>query len=218
MIVKFTKPVATAVILGATIFAGVSGAQAQNVAHVHMGHVFEGWNDTPDGKGLLPTAIAEAEIAVFHAGLAAKQLDNLDWMKTHSLHVLHAIDAGAVDAGPGLGYGVKKAAGGVVKHIGFASEADEATENVTLHAVHIASSANNTLARIAELVGIIDTIQAASSATVAAPAAQQLLRHAIQLLDGRDANGDGSVSWHEDEGGLRNTQKHMGFMRDGENL
>ena len=218
MIVKFTKPAATALFLGAIAFGGVTAAQAQNVAHVHMGHVSEGWNDTPDGKGFLPTAIAEAEIAVFHAGLAVKQLDNLDWMKTHSLHVLHAIDASAVDAGPGLGYGVKKAAGGVVKHIGFASEADEATENVTLHAVHIASSANNTLARIAELVGFINTIQAASTASAAAPAAQQMLRHASQLLDGRDANGDGSVTWHEDEGGLLNTQKHMGFMRDGENL
>ena len=218
MIVKFTKPAATALFLGAITFAGATAALAQNVAHVHMGHVSEAWNDTPDGMGFLPTAIAEAEIAVFHADLATKQLDNLDWMKPHELHVLHAIDASAIDAGPGLSYGVKKAASGVVKHIGFATEADEATENVALHAVHITSSANNTLARIAELVGYINAIQAASSASAAAPAAQQLLRHANQLLDGRDANGDGSVSWHEDEGGLRNTEKHMGFMRDGENL
>ena len=218
MFVKFTKPVATALFLSAITFAGVSAAQAQNVAHVHMGHVSEGWNDTPDGQGFLPTAIAEAEIAVIHAELGVQQLDNLDWMKTHALHVLHTIDAGAIEAGPGLGYGVKKAASGVVKHIGFAAAADEATENITLHAFHVTSSANNTLSRIAELVGIIDTIQAASSASAAAPAAQQLLRHAIQLLDGRDANGDGSVTWHEGEGGLRNTAMHMGFMRDGEGL
>ncbi|MGR3343493.1 MAG: hypothetical protein ACU0DI_09780 [Paracoccaceae bacterium] len=218
MIVKFTKLAATALFLSTVVLGGMTAAQAQNMAHVHMGHVSEAWNDTPDGMGLLPTAIAEAEIAVIHANLAAQQLDNLDWMKTHSLHVLHAIDASAIDAGPGLGYGVTKAASGVVKHIGFATEAEEATENVTLHAVHITSSANNTLARIAELVGNINAIQAASSASAAAPAVEQLLRHAIQLLDGRDANGDGSVSWNEDEGGLRNTEKHMGFMRDGENL
>ncbi len=218
MFVKFTKPVATALFLSAITFAGISAAQAQNMAHVHMGHVYDGWNDTPDGQGLLPTAIAEAEIAVLHAELAAQQLDNLDWMKTHALHVLHAIDASAIDAGPGLGYGVKKAALGAAKHVGFAAEADEATENVTLHAVHVASSANNTLSRIAELVGYIDSIQAASSASAAAPAVQEMLRHAIQLLDGRDANGDGSVSWHKDEGGLRDTAKHMGFMRDGEGL
>ena len=218
MLTNLTKPAAMALLLGALALGGATAAQAQNAAQAHMGHVSDGWNDTPDGMGLLPTAIAEAEIAVFHATLAAKQMDNLDWMKTHALHVLHAIDASAIDAGPGLGYGVLKAASGAAKHIGFAAEADEATDNITLHATHIASSANNTVARVAEIVGYINQIQAASSASAAASAVQQMLRHANQLLDGRDANGDGSVTWHEGEGGLLNTQKHMGFMRDGEGL
>ena len=188
------------------------------MAHAHMGHVTEGWNDTPDGKGLLPTAIAEAEIAIVHADLAAQQLDNLDWMKTHALHVLHAVDSSAIEAGPGLGYGVKQAAAGAAAHIGFATEAGEATENVKLHAVHVASSANNTVARVAEIVAIVARIQAASSAEDAAAEVAEMQRHANQLLDGRDANGDGSVSWHENEGGLLDTAKHMGFMRDGEDL
>ena len=217
MFTIITRPAATAALLGAIALGGATAAQAQNVAHAHMGHVSEAWNDTPDGMGLLPTAIAEAEIAVFHATLAAKQPDNLDWMKTHSLHVLHAITA-STDGGPGLGYGVLKAASGVAKHIGFAAEADEATDNITLHATHIASSANNTVARVAEIAGYIHQIQAAGSASAAAPAVQQMLRHATQLLEGRDANGDGSVTWHKGEGGLLDTQKHMGFMRDGEGL
>ncbi|MBL4873266.1 MAG: hypothetical protein JKY41_07695, partial [Rhodobacteraceae bacterium] len=52
----------------------------------------------------------------------------------------------------------------------------------------------------------------------AATLVNAMLRHAMQLLDGRDANGDGSVTWQEDEGGLLDTQKHMGFMRTGEDL
>ena len=218
MLIKTGKLIVSAAMLATIIVGSASTAAAQNMAHAHIGHVIDSWGDTPDGKGLLPTAIAEAEIAVFHANLAAKQLDNLEWMKTHALHVLHAIDPESIEAGPGLGYGVKAAALGVAKHIGFAVGTDEATENVKLHAIHVASSANNTASRVAELVGYINGIRSASSASAAAPLVNEMLRHAIQLLDGRDANGDGSVTWHENEGGLLDTQKHMGFMRAGEGL
>ncbi len=193
-------------------------AMAKNMAHAHMGHVTDSWGDTPNEMGLLPTAIAEAEIAMQHAGFAADQLDNLEWMKTHAKHVLHAVDPSAVGEGPGLGYGVKNATRGVANHIGFAAESDEANENVTLHAVHVATSANNTVGRVDEIVQYVQQVLAASTAAEAAPAAKQMLRHARQLLDGRDANGDGNVSWKQDEGGLKASDKHMGFMRAGENL
>ncbi len=193
-------------------------AMAENMAHAHMGHVTDSWGDTPNEMGLLPTAIAEAEIAMQHAGFAADQLDNLEWMKTHAKHVLHAVDPSAVGEGPGLGYGVKNATRGVAKHIGFAAESDEATENVKLHAVHVATSADNTLWRVDEVALYAWQVLAAPTAAEAAPAAKQMLRHTKQLLDGRDANGDGNVSWHQDEGGLKASEKHMGFMRAGENL
>lgn len=210
---------AAAAILGAIMaFGGANAALAQNAAHAHMGHVTDSWNDTPNEMGLLPTAIAEAEIAVQHAGFAADQLDNLEWMKTHANHVLHAVDPSAIEAGPGLGYGVKTAASGVAKHIGFAAESDEASENVKLHAVHVATSANNTVARVDEIAQFARQVLAASTAGEAAPAAKQMLRHARQLLDGRDANGDGNVTWEQGEGGLKASEKHMGFMRAGENL
>ncbi len=212
------RTVAAAIVCAAMAFGGANVALAQNMAHAHMGHVADSWGDTPNEMGLLPTAIAEAEIAVQHAGFAADQLDNLEWMKTHAKHVLHAVDASAIEAGPGLGYGVKNAATGVAKHIGFAAESDEATENVKLHAVHVATSANNTVARVDEIVQYVGQVLAASTAAEAAPAANEMLRHAKQLLDGRDANGDGNVSWKQDEGGLKASEKHMGFMRAGENL
>ncbi len=49
------------------------GKKPTNMAHAHMGHVLTGWKDTPDKKGLLPTAMAEAAIAKTHVGLALKQ-------------------------------------------------------------------------------------------------------------------------------------------------
>ena len=65
------------------------GHADKNMAHVHIGHVLTGWNDTPDKMGLLPTAIAEANVAAQHAGFALSKTDDLAWMKTHIGHILH---------------------------------------------------------------------------------------------------------------------------------
>lgn len=218
MFIQFTKPFTTALLIGAIAVAGTTVAQAQNMAHTHMGHVTDGWKDTPDGMGLLPTAIAESEIALTHAGLAAQQPDNLDWMKTHSLHVLHAVDASAIEAGPGLGYGVRRAAEGVVAHIGFAAEAEEASDNVKLHAQHVTASSTNTIARVDAIVTLVGDIQSATDATAAAASVTEMQALTAQLTEGVDANGDGAVSWHEGEGGLAEVEKHMGLMRQGEGL
>ena len=50
---------------------------AGDEARGHIGHVMTGWKDTPDGNGLLPVAIEEAEIALMHAEFAAKKPDDL---------------------------------------------------------------------------------------------------------------------------------------------
>lgn len=191
---------------------------AASASHLHMGHVTDGWNDTPDGKGLLPIAIAEARIALQHASATAGKPDDLAWMKMHARHVLHALDPSVEAQGPGLGYGVAKAAAGTAKHIEAAAASDDASGNVKTHAVHVASAARNTVGRAGAMVEAARQILSADSAASAAPAAQQLRRTAEALLDGVDANGDGKVTWHAGEGGLLEADKHMMAMRRGEGL
>ncbi len=41
---------------------------------------------------------------------------------------------------------------------------------------------------------------------------------AARLVAGEDVNGDGKVTWHAGEGGLKEAEKHMGFMMKGEGL
>ena len=124
----------------------------------HIGHVMTGWKDTPGGKGLLVTAQAEAKIAQQHANFALAKPDNIKWMKTHTTHVLHAVDPSAMAKGPGLGYGVVKAAGGVAKHIQFAAKSSGASKNVKLHATHVAASANNAVDRAKKIVALAKLI------------------------------------------------------------
>jgi hypothetical protein len=189
---------------------------AQNPAQVHIGHVMDGFRGTPDGQGLLPTALAEARIAVQHAALAARSPDDLDSMKRHAGHVLHAVDPSIETNGPGLGYGVKRAAAGVAQHIGLAASADGASANVKTHATHVSGAANGVVARADEIVELAQRIQAETSTANAASLVAGLVTLTEQLITGEDANGDGQTGWQREEGGLEQVQQHMELMQRGE--
>ena len=189
-----------------------------NMSHVHMGHVLTGWQDTPDQMGLLPTAQAEAEVAAQHAGFAASRPDDLDWMKLHVVHVLHALDPSVEPEGPGLGYGVQPAAQGVAQHVRFAADSEDASDNVKLHATHVEASAGNVVVWSERIVALGQQVQAASSAAEAAPLVVEIETLAQAILAGTDANGDGTVSWEEGEGGLAQAAPHMQFMQEGEGM
>ena len=111
----------------------------------HIGHVVNSFADTPNGMGLLPVAFAEARTAAQHAGLAGRAA-TLDGMKLHAGHVINAMDPTIVTAGPGLGYGMKKASLAVANHIELAARAAGASQNVIMHSMHIATAARNAAA------------------------------------------------------------------------
>jgi hypothetical protein len=196
----------------------MAGEAEPNMSHVHMGHVLTGWQDTPDQMGLLPTAQAEAEVAAQHAGFAASRPDDLDWMKLHAGHVLHAVDPSVESEGPGLGYGVQRAAQGAAQHVRFAAESEDASDNVKLHATHVETSARNVVGWSQRIVELGQQVQAASSAGGAAPLVVEMETLTQAIVAGTDANGDGTVSWEESEGGLAQAAQHMQFMQEGEGM
>ena len=184
-------------------------------AGVHAGHVANAFDDTPNlGWGLLPTAIAEARIAQQHATLAARQPENLEYMKTHAGHVIHALDPASIPElmGPGLGYGVKKAAQGVVTHIELAGAAPGAPQQIVLHSKHIAIAGRNTLVRVDQIIALAQKVRAATTAAEAASFVSQMSSLADQLLAGTDANSDGRITWEVGEGGLQHADDHIRMM------
>ena len=178
----------------------------------------DAWNDTPDGVGLLPAAVEEAGIAAQHASLAAKDPSNLDSMKRHTAHVLHAVDPTQIENGPGKGYGVKQGAEGAAKHIQAAANTDGASDAIKTHATHVATSARNTVARADEIVALAKKIAMATSASAASSLVAELNTLAQQLLSGTDANGDGRTGWQEGEGGLEVATTHANIMKKAEGL
>jgi hypothetical protein len=182
----------------------------------HIGHVMNAFTDTPKGMGLLPTAMEEARIASVHAGFAARDPENLGAMKMHAGHVINAVDPTVVTAGPGLGYGVKRAALGVASHIDLAAKAPGASENVIMHANHAATSARNTVQRADAIVALAQKIQAATTASEAASLVSQLVSLTNQLVMGEDADADGKITWKQGEGGLAQCEEHVTLLLAGE--
>lgn len=178
----------------------------------HLGHIVNEFADAPRGMGLLSTALAEARTAAVHAGLAARDPGNLAAMKLHAGHVINAVDPTVVAAGPGLGYGVKRAALGVATHVDLAAKAQGASANVVMHAGHVGASARNTVQRADEIVALAKKIQAATTATEAAALVNQLISMTNELTLGKDTDADGRVSWKEGEGGLQQCDEHMKLM------
>jgi len=150
-------------------------------AGIHLGHIVNAFGDTPNGMGLLPLALAEARTALQHAQLATRQPTNLDYMKTHAGHVINAIDPTIVNAGPGLGYGLKKAIVGVARHTDLAVTAEAASSAVTMHGKQAATAAATTATRVDELLAIAQKVQAATDAAAAATLVTQMAAMAEQL-------------------------------------
>ena len=181
----------------------------------HIGHVVNSFGDTPGMMGLLPVAFSEARTAQQHATLGMKAA-NLDGMKLHAGHVLNAMDPTIVAAGPGLGYGMKKAALGVATHIELAAKAPGASPNVILHATHIAMAARNAAEKADSIIALAKEVQAATTMPDAAKLLSQIVSLCDQAIAGVDSKGDGRVTWQT--GGLQQAQEHVDLMLGAEKL
>lgn len=211
--------IGTSIALAGALALPSGGVEAQaNPSHTHIGHVLNGFPAAPEGRGLLPTALAEADVAIQHAGLALRDPANLQALQLHAGHVLHAVDPTQATSGPGLGFGVKQAAQAVAQHIGLAASSQGASQNVQTHAMHVGASARTVVARADEIVALARRVQAATAAAEASTLMTQIQTLAQQVKAGRDADGNGQIGWQEGEGGLDQVTQHMGLLTRAEGI
>jgi hypothetical protein len=179
----------------------------------HIGHLSDAFDGTPNGQGLVPTARAEAEIVVRHATLAAADPTNLDAIKLHVGHALHAVDPSATASGPGLGYGLKQAAEGVVRHAKMIWDTEDAPRAVRMHAEHVTVAARNAVQRADSIASLARRIGEATTAAAAAELLDDLKAQADALIPGVDANRDNGIGWRRGEGGLEQVRQHLAVLR-----
>lgn len=187
-------------------------------AHVHIRHVADEFRGTPENRGILPTALAEADIAHRHATLAAQDPADLDNIKRHTVHVMHALDPSAVEGGPGLGYGAMIAAERAAHYIELSAASAGATDGIKTHSNHVATAARSAAANAQAAMEVARQIQEAENASEAAELLGELTALTDAIRNGVDADGDGSVGWQEGEGGLAQAETHLGLLKRGEGL
>lgn len=211
-----TTPVALVATAAFALALVPSSALAQ-AGHNHVKHVSESFRGTPDEAGLLATARAEAEIALQHASLAAGAQD-LDAIKRHVGHVVHAVQPPEDGRGPGKGYGLVRAAEGVAAHIGMAAEADGAADAIKTHAEHVATAARNVVMWAESVLEQARQVESAMDASHAHGLAEGILAALEAVVNGKDADEDGRTSWREGEGGLAQAEQHLELLLKAEGI
>jgi hypothetical protein len=144
------------------------------LVHAHIGHVMTAWRDTPGTVGLLTVALSDARVGAAHALLTSKSA-NVDDMKVHAGHVLHALDPTLEPKGPASGYGVKKAASGALQHVGFAAGVDGASPSVKTQADAASRNLTSALATIDQAIATAQKIRSVTSSGDAAASASELV-------------------------------------------
>ena len=212
------SPLFIASALAGTVLAQPAAGQEVVPAHVHIRHVAETFRGTPDRQGLLPTAVAEAEIALQHATLAQRDPTDLAAIQRHVGHVAHALDPTGAEGGPGLGYGMIRAAERAAHYVELSMASSGAGDAITTHGPHVATAARSAAMMAETVLEKAHEIEAVESAEDAASLLEELVALAEGLLNGVDADGDGRIGWQEGEGGLAQAQQHLELLRRGEGL
>ena len=190
------KPAMTRAALLASVLIG-TGAAAQQSAEPHVAHLTSGFPSAPMGRGLVVTAAEEANTAMMHANFAAGDPSNLEAMKTHVGHVLHALDPAPGGQGPGLGFGVIPAAEAIVTHIDMAMNAEGASESVRTHGPDLASAARGVAGRAERIAELGRRVLAAATAADATPLVAEIrvLALALDTGEGEDLDaGQGGLT------------------------
>lgn len=157
---------------------GTASLQAQSPdVRAHVAEIVRGSSDTPDGRGLLPVAMAEVETADRHVRLSLieNDLSSLDEIQIHNRHVIHALDPAAEPQGPGAGYGLVPALEGIARHAGLIADADgisEAVEERARDVARLAAAAAEDARELLQGTRIID--DASGTADVRAIVPQML--------------------------------------------
>lgn len=192
--------------------------QQTGEALTHFTHVATGFNGAPGGRGLVVTTAIEVNTAMLYANFAAGNPSNLDAMKTNVRNVLHALVPAQGASGPGLGFGVKRAAEAVVTHIELAVKSAGASETLRKLGPGVAQAGRAVAARAQEMADIGNRVLAAQTAAQAAPLCEELRALTLQLDLGRDVNGNGQVDINGIEPGMNQLEAQVYAIFEGDKL
>lgn len=191
---------------------------ATGPALTHFGHVATGFSGAPGGRGLTVTAAIEANEAMRHANLAFVHAGDLEQMRAHTRSVIHALSPGKGASGPGLGFGLTRAAEAIAAHVEMAVKAPDASPALARLGPGVATAARAVASRADALAVLGGRVLAAGSVAEARPLVDELRRLALALDTGVDADGSGGVELNATEPGLNQVEAQVYAILEAEKL
>jgi hypothetical protein len=199
-----------------TSVVATDSAQARIVPSevvVVLAYLLDGYADTPDGMGIIPTGMAEAKLAAEYVRLAGRDSTDLNNMVRNMAHVLHAIDPSEVASGFGLGYGVKRAAEEMLRQAEVVMAVDELSHNVLSHIRHVPLAAYGALAKADEAIALARRIERARTPGEALPQIEDLAVLVRTMAWGSDSDRDGRIGYSDGEAGIAQATYHLKLLR-----
>jgi sugar lactone lactonase YvrE len=192
-------------------------AAASSPVRLHVGHVATAFDEAPAGRGMLASATTDAGVALLHANFAAGDLSDLEAMRRHAAHVLHALDPGDGTDGRGTGFGLTRATVAVATHAGLAAASPGASSSVRTHVGHIEQIARTVVGRSGRAASVARRLAEATSIREASPLVAELRLLTYQIVEGGDVDEDGELAL-EGEAGLQQLEAHVYLLLEAEGL
>ncbi len=177
--------------------------------------------ESPGEKAYLPGAGEQTQLANDHGGFLSASLaaGDLATAKQHAEHVINILageennafgdwNGDGLAQNPGDGFGVAGYLEKAIEHAQLAATADGASEEVKLHAAPTFIGSDNALAFLEEAIQAAGRVLASDSVAEAQLAAEVLSGLLDALLNGRDANNDGTIVPSPGEGGILIAYEH----------
>jgi hypothetical protein len=202
----------TAIFLSLLAVSGLLALSQPAHAQQKQSHAYLLQVMTGDGKGYLPMAEAEVQTALIQATLALRKPDDLAHLQAQARAAQHAIDPSRIKEGPGRGFGVRKAAEGVVSYVTAAGKSPDASEKIRSYSRRVAVSAENVIVRADRITDLLGKVERMKTAKNAARVMHLVRRMCQEILLGKDTNKDGEVSWKKHEGGLAQAKRYTTVM------
>ncbi|MCH9674998.1 MAG: hypothetical protein K0U93_26385 [Gammaproteobacteria bacterium] len=186
--------------------------------HLRIDSVASAWPYTPGKQGLLTVLEQEAKLASRHSRFSLKKPADLRWTHTQLHQLRHAIDPKTENNGPGIGYGVIRAAQDIAAEMHEAVDTPGASDNVRQHALRIAAASEHISTLATEARELAAQGLAADSPTVTAQVSERIAAVLDQIVYGRDQNDDGKIDQDAPEGGVTHLRQLVATMMAGEGL
>ena len=199
-----------------TSVVAIDSAQPRIVPNevvVVLAYLLDGYADTPDGMGIIPTGMAEATLATKYVRLAGRDSTDLSNMVRNMAHVLHAIDPSEVASGFGLGYGVKRAVEEMLIQAEVVVAVEGLSDSVLSHIRHVPIAAYSALAKADEAIALARRIERATTPGEALSQIEDLAALIRAMAWGSDSDRDGRIGYSDGEAGLAQATYHLKLLR-----